>query len=94
MGTMIDGAYIQGYVDGLEKVNAIPRADYETHLKADMITILTDIKLKITEKSFYYIRIFGNPEDEKRVDLVELDDVNDIIQNKINTLEEQKDADE
>lgn len=66
---------------------AIPKAEYEAKLKADMIAILTEIKLKIAEKSYYDTMIIGNYEDEVRIDLVELDDVNDVIQNKINTLE-------
>ena len=49
MGTMIDGAYIQGYLDGLERVDAIPKADYEARLKADMVAMLTEIQLEIEE---------------------------------------------
>lgn len=66
---------------------AIPKAEYEARLKADMVAILTEIKLKITERSYYDTTIIGNYEDEVRIDLVELDDVNDIIQEKISTLE-------
>ena len=69
-------------------VEAIPKAEYEARLKADMKAILTEIKLKIAEKSYYDTSIIGNYEDEVRISLVELDDVNDIIQNKIDTLEE------
>lgn len=67
---------------------AIPKADYEARLKADMIAILTEIKLKIAEKSYCDTTIIGNYEDEVRINLVELDDVNDIIQQKINALTE------
>lgn len=59
----------------------------EIYTKADMVAILTEIKLKIAEKSYYDTTIIGDYEDEVRVDLVELDDVNDIIQEKISTLE-------
>lgn len=60
--------------------------DYKARLKADMKAILTEIKSKIAEKSYYDTTIIGNYEDEVRVELVELDDVNDIIQEKINAL--------
>ena len=63
------------------------KADYEARLKADMMAILKDIKLKIKKKSYHDTTIIGNYEDEMRVELVELDDVNDIIQDKISTLE-------
>ena len=63
------------------------KADYEARLKADMMAILKDIKLKIKKKSYHDTTIIGNYEDEVRVELVELDDVNDIIQEKISTLE-------
>jgi hypothetical protein len=66
---------------------AISKADYEARLKADMMAMLEEIKLKITEKSFHDTTIIGNYEDEVRINLVELDDVNDIIQEKISTLE-------
>ncbi len=59
----------------------------EVYTKANIVAMLEEIKLKITEKSYYDTTIIGNYEDEVRIDLVELDDVNDIIQEKINTLE-------
>ncbi|ADL36077.1 hypothetical protein bpr_II138 (plasmid) [Butyrivibrio proteoclasticus B316] len=62
------------------------QADYNARLKADMVTMLAELKSEMKEKSFYYKRIFCDNCDEKRVDLIELDDVNDIIQNKINVL--------
>lgn len=73
------------------EVEAIPKDQYENRLKADMVAILTEIKLKITEKSYYDTTIIGDYEDEVRIDLVELDDVNDIIQQKINELKENED---
>ena len=71
-------------------VEAISKDQYEARLKADMVAMLTDIQLELEEKSFYYIRIFGKPEDEKRVYLVELDDVNEVIQEKIDKLRGEK----
>lgn len=58
----------------------------EVYTKADMVDMLKEIQLKIEEKSYYDTTIIGNYEDEVRIDLVELDDVNDIIQKKINEL--------
>lgn len=75
-------------INNLPTVEAIPIDQYENRLKVDMIAILTEIKLKITEKSYYDTTIIGNYEDEVRVNLVELDDVNDIIQQKITELKE------
>ena len=59
--------------------------------KKQMADMLKEIQLKIEEKSYYDTTIIGNYEDEMRIYLVELDDINDIIQNKINTLGEQRD---
>ena len=59
----------------------------ETYLtKDEVIAMLEEIKSKITEKSYYDTTIIGDYEDEVRIDLIELDDVNDIIQQKINDL--------
>lgn len=80
-----EGGYFGTIAD--ELVEVIPKADYEARLKADMKAILTEIKSKIAEKSYYDTTIIGNYEDEVRVEYVELDDVNDIIQEKISTLE-------
>lgn len=59
---------------------------YVKRLKADMVDMLTDIWLEIKKKSYYDTTIIGNYEDEVRINLVELDDVNEIIQQKINSL--------
>jgi predicted molibdopterin-dependent oxidoreductase YjgC len=70
----------------------ISKDQYETRLKADMIAMLTEIQSKIEKKSYYDTTIIGNYEDEVRIDLVELDDVNEVIQQKINSLKEAKDG--
>jgi hypothetical protein len=62
----------------LREVEAIPKADYENRLKADMVAMLTEIQLEIEEL-------------ETSGDVLELaikDDCKDIIQQKINSLEE------
>ena len=78
--------YNKGFKDGIK--GSIPKADYENRLKADIVAMLTEIQLEIEEKSYYDTTIIGNYEDEVRINLVELDDVNDIIQQKIDKLKE------
>ena len=73
MGTMIDGAYIQGYVDGLEKVNAIPKDQYEARLKADMAAMLDELDLELYEQY-------------DDTDLIKVKYVRQAIQQKINAL--------
>lgn len=62
------------------------KVTYENRLKADLKAILVELQLEIEEKSYYDTTIVGNYEDEIRINLVELDDVNEIIQQKINEL--------
>ena len=43
-----DGNHIkQDYVSILPTVEAIPKADYENRLKADLVTMLTELQLEI-----------------------------------------------
>ena len=56
--------------------------------KDEVVAMFEEIQSKITEKSYYDTTIIGDYEDEVRISLVELDDVNEIIQEKINTLKE------
>ena len=64
----------------------------EIYTKADMVAMLTELQLEIKEKSYYDTTIIGDYEDEVRIDLVELDDVNEVIKQKINTLKENEDG--
>ena len=41
-------------IDNLPTVEAIPKADYEHRLKADLKAILVDLQLEIEEKEQYY----------------------------------------
>lgn len=77
---------IESLVSQVSTADAIPKADYENRLNADMVDMLTDIWLEIKKKSYYDTTIIGNYEDEVRINLVELDDVNEIIQQKIHAL--------
>ena len=61
-------------------VEAIPKADYENRLKADMVAMLTDLQLEIEEL---------DPSGDEWSD--SLDACSDIIQQKINELEGEHD---
>lgn len=65
--------------------NYIPKADYETRLKADMVAMLTEIQLEIEEldsRAGYD----GNGMPTFSTDYIRKKKVNDIIQQKINAL--------
>lgn len=57
-------------------VEAIPKADYETRLKADMVAMLTDIQLEIQEYSGCSCSCSDGI----------VDDIDDVIQQKIDAL--------
>jgi hypothetical protein len=62
-------------IDNAPTVEAIPKDQYETRLKADMVAMLTEIQLEIEEL---------DPSGDEWRD--SLDACNDIIQQKINAL--------
>lgn len=61
-------------------VEAIPKADYKTRLKADLVAMLEDLNLEIDE-------MFA-----RRIDYT-VDKIQDLIQQKINSLKEYTNAD-
>ena len=63
-------------------VEAIPKADYENRLKADMVAILTEIQLEIEE---CVDGAEGSPQFEQGVTIARVQVV-EIIQQKINEL--------
>ena len=72
----------------LEDAEFIPKADYENRLKADMVAMLTEIQLEIEEldsRAGYD----GNGMPTFANDYVRIIKVNEIIQQKINSLKEQ-----
>ena len=89
----VDGsmAISQGQLARAKTVEAIPKADYETRLKADMVAMLTEIQSEIRE----YHEI-GCDEDCNNCCMVGcVEPVNvikdlDIIQQKIDALKEDK----
>lgn len=80
--SILEQVKVKAWAEGYDSL----RKDYKNRLKADMSAMIKKIQSEIEEKSFYDTRIIGNYEDEVRTYLVELDDVNGIIQQKINLL--------
>lgn len=70
-------------INSLPTVEAIPKADYEQRLKADMVAMLTDIRLEIEEK--FNDRPFSYNH-HQRTEFYR--DIDEVIQQKINSLEE------
>ena len=75
--------YVCESIDNAPTVEAIPKADYENRLKADMVAMLTEIQLEMEENTvcWYVGRVDG-----KSDDVVLMETINDIIQKKINAL--------
>ena len=82
-------------IDNAPTVEAIPKADYEARLKADMVAMLTDIQLEIEEKKFLESSCYFMDKTEEKNYAVYTDDISNIIQQKIDALKgEQEAADE
>ena len=69
---------LYGVLDNAPTVEAIPKADYETRLKADLVAMLTEIQLEIEELEPMYM------------DMISPDQVNEVIQKEIDSLEGNK----
>ena len=65
-------------------VEAISKADYEARLKADIVAMLKEIKDEIFKESWRLECIC----DDLDGSVVDLDDINNIIQQKINKMRE------
>ena len=79
---------VYGALDIIDKYQLM-QADYETRLKADMVAILTELQLEIEENT---VRWYVGRVDGKSDDVVLMETINDIIQQKINTLKENEDG--
>ena len=66
----------------LREVEAIPKADYENRLKADMVAMLTDIQLEIEE---YREEVFHRPNTDYEA-YAAVDHCYDMVEEKINAL--------
>lgn len=81
---------VDNILDDVKPVEAIPKADYENRLKADMTAMLTEIQLEIEEldsRAGYD----GNGMPTFSTDYIRKKKVNEIIQQKIDKLKEKKD---
>lgn len=67
-------------IQDLPTVEAIPKAEYEARLKADMAAILTELQLEIEENS-YSENVYGDEYSINKV--ISTDDIYQIIQQKI-----------
>ena len=79
----------------LREVEAIPKADYENRLRADMVAMLTDIQLEIEEKypkcdlCEYFVDYDYDENDISEYRSVgSITDITNLIQQKINSLKE------
>ena len=64
-------------------VEAIPKAEYEARLKADMVAMLTEIQLECEENT---VRWYVGRVDGKSDDVILIDTLNEVIQQRINAL--------
>ena len=69
-------------LDNAPTIEAIPKADYEARLKADMAAMLTELKNKFIDKS-WNIDMY---DDDLDFECCYLTDIDEIIQQKINAL--------
>ena len=76
---LYESGYNKGFKDGIK--GSIPKTDYETRLKADMVAMLTDIQFEIEELNSY--------ESADGQDLVMLADIGILFQQKIDALKEE-----
>ena len=98
--TWLSGTIAHRFIDDIKRrirtevptVEAIPKADYETRLKADMAAMLTELQSEI--KKTYLLDL----SDENNVDDYEdfahnrlVEGIISLIQQKINELKEQED---
>ena len=83
MGMTIDVQDPKAFAEWCKFIGAIPKADYETRLKADMVAMLTEILLEAEENT---VRWYVGRVDGKSDDVVLMETLQEIIQQKINAL--------
>ena len=69
-------------IDAQPTVEAIPKADYESRLKADKVAMLTELKNKLIDKS-WNIDMY---DDDLDFECCYLTDIDEVIQQKINVI--------
>ena len=80
---MMSKEYHEGYQQGFKDA----KADYENRLKADLVAILTELQLEIEEEAFDMVDLAYIPNTDS-ANVILMDDLNKIIQQKINLLKE------
>ena len=73
---------IKSIISNAPTVEAIPKADYEARLKADMVAMLTGLQFEIEEKKFLESSCSFMDKTEEKNYAVYTDDISNIIQQK------------
>lgn len=73
---------IESLVSQVSTADAIPKAEYENRLKADLVAMLEELKKSI-EDNVYNVSAYSECLD---CDVIDYEDVNEIIIEKINAL--------
>ena len=73
----------KAFAEWCKFIGAIPKADYENRLKADMVAMLTEILLEAEENT---VRWYVGRVDGKSDDVVLMETLQEIIQQKINAM--------
>ena len=76
---MVINERLHKHLDEIPTVEAIPKADYETHLKADLVAMLKDLKQDLIAESY-------GIETDCSDYVVNVADIDKVIQQKINAL--------
>ena len=83
MGIIIDVQNPKSFEEWCKCIGAIPKDKYEQRLRADMVAMLTEIQLEFEENT---VRWYVGRVDGKSDDVVLMETINYIIQQKINAL--------
>ena len=77
---------IEYFVSEKGTVDAIPKADYENRLKADLVAMLTELSMKIGEIEDGYVEF--DEENKRSLTMIPLESVERLIDREINSLKE------
>jgi hypothetical protein len=83
----VDNGTLDEIMLDIPTVEAIPKDQYEARLKADMVNMLEEVQDEIFKQSWRLECIC----DDLDGSAVDLDDINKVIQQKINALKEEDD---
>lgn len=72
----------------IEQFEAIPKSDYETRLKADLVAMLEELSMKIGEIEDGYVEF--DEENKRSLSMIPLESVERLIDEEINSLKEGK----